>query len=42
MPQVMSVSGAPHLTGGLPGASPVTLMMPLIAWATRSKPARWP
>ena len=33
-PAVMSVSGAPHLTGGSPGPAPVWLMMPLLAfWA---------
>jgi hypothetical protein len=40
MPQVMSVSGAPHFVGGRPGPSPVMLMIPLIACATRSKPPR--
>jgi hypothetical protein len=40
MPAVMSESGAPHLTGGPSGLSPVKLMMPLIACATRSKPRR--
>ena len=36
----MSVNGGPHFTGGSPRLVPVMLMMPLIAWATRSKPPR--
>ena len=40
MPAVMSDNGGPHFTGGPSGRSPVKLMMPLIACATRSKPRR--
>gem|GEM_PF-3606768 len=36
-PAEKSASGTPHLTGSPPG-SPVTLMMPLMAWMVRSKP----
>ncbi len=40
MPAVMSVTGAPILTGGRPGPSPVMLISPLMPWAIRSKPPR--
>ena len=40
MPAVISDRGAPHFTGGPSELSPVKLMIPLIAWATRSKPRR--
>ena len=36
----MSQIGAPTLTGGRPGPSPVMLMSPLMACAIRSKPPR--
>ena len=37
---VISAMGAPVLTGGRPGPSPVKLIMPLMACAIRSKPGR--
>ena len=37
-PAVMSVIGAPTLTGGRPGASPVIDISPLMPCAMRSKP----
>ncbi|MNI74881.1 hypothetical protein D3C73_1309940 [compost metagenome] len=36
-PAEKSATGTPHFTGS-PPASPVTLMMPLMAWMVRSKP----
>ena len=38
-PTARSAMGTPHFTG-LPLGSPVTLMMPLMPWAMRSKPGR--
>jgi len=40
VPAVMSVIGAPTLTGGRPGPSPVMLIRPLMPCAIRSKPPR--